>query len=55
MSIHGKYFVNHYEAKVFAGVLALVNSVFYAGSSIFIFRSMQINMWICTRKIQLPI
>ena len=43
MSIHGKYFVNHYEAKVFAGILALANGVIYAGSSIFIFKSMQIS------------
>ena len=43
MSIHGKYFVNHYEAKVFAGVLALVNGVLYLGASVCIHKSMQHN------------
>merc|ERR1712059_180779 len=29
MSIYGKYFVNHYEAKVLAGVVTLMTGVLY--------------------------
>ena len=41
MSIHGKYFVAHYEAKVFSGVLALVNGVFYVVFAIFQYRNIR--------------
>ena len=44
MSIYGKYFVDHYEAKVFTGILALVNGVFYVLFSMFIYRRVKINM-----------
>ena len=38
MSIHGKYFVAQYEAKVFSGVLALGNGLFYIVFSLFVYR-----------------
>ena len=41
MSIHGKYFVAHYEAKVFSGVLALVNGVLYVVFAIFQYRQIR--------------
>ena len=41
MSIHGKYFVAHYEAKVFSGVLALVNGVLYVVFAIFQYRTIR--------------
>lgn len=43
MSIYGKYFVNHYEAKVFAGVLALLNGAFYVGFALLCYRGMKSN------------
>ena len=41
MSIYGKYFVAHYEAKVFSGVLALVNGVFYVVFSLLVYRQVR--------------
>ena len=41
MSVHGKYFVAHYEAKVFSGVLALLTGVFYVVFAIFQYRQIR--------------
>jgi len=44
MSINGKYFVNHYEAKVFCGVLSIINGTLYILFGMFSFRRTQVNM-----------
>lgn len=47
VSVYGRYFVNHSEAKLFCGVLSLINGGFYILFSLFVFRRVQLNnVWI---------
>ena len=43
LSIYGRYFVSQFEAKVFAGVLALITSILYFLTAAFVYKSIKEN------------
>jgi hypothetical protein len=44
LSIYGRYFVNQYEAKIFAGVLGLVTGALYVADGLLVVRSIHSNL-----------